>query len=170
MNALFISLLVLLLLALLFIAAPLINKNYRNTLSWTAVSFSAGLLIMGSLSLYLWLGSSADYLSWRQYNEVHYDKLHKLQAELSNPEIVNHIKNHLELHPEDTKGWYYLGEVYLFKHQYSAAKHAFAKVLKQDPNNAKVIMLHAKAEYFANNGSITAATRQQLETIKGNTT
>ncbi len=153
MSGLIISLGVCLLAITVFSSLPLFHKHYRHTLSWRKHSIALCLLIIFSLSLYSLIGAAPSLATWKKHYQAHYQVMDHLQQKLSNPKVLDHLKAHLKQHPEEIKGWFYLGELYLFKREYANAEKAFAKVLQLAPNNKRAMMLKAQAKYYQDNAT-----------------
>lgn len=69
--------------------------------------------------------------------------------------VIQRFLSYLAAHPEDAKGWYLLGRLYLDQGNLVKAADAFKHSLKHDPKNTEVMAQYAQTLYFLNHQQLT---------------
>lgn len=131
MLSLFILLTIFILLALFILAIPFFKKNNANK---KTVFYSSVFIILFSFVIYIKEGNLLSYDEWITHGQSHYQLQLKISQLGGIDTIIDTIKQKLEKNPNDAKGWYLLGKLYLGKQDREAAKIAFkrAKELELD--------------------------------------
>ncbi len=110
----------------------------------TATIFSRGffltsiLTLVFSLSLYQFTGNHAALKEWLAHGKQHYllqDQMNQLGGFDG---IIAQIKKKLALNPDDAKGWFILGRLYLANENYDDAIAALSKAEKLQPDNPEI--------------------------------
>ncbi len=131
------------LVALFIISRPLIKERWVTLLILIAFPIV-------SILLYLHLGGSQSlqhYWALKRESKIVKAEL----AKIKNPQqIINQLKNHLNLHPDSPKGWYLLGRLYLGEQQFAKARQAFWKAYHLKPEDVEYAVALAQASFFNN--------------------
>ncbi len=70
-------------------------------------------------------------------------------------QVVQKFLSYLAAHPEDAKGWYLLGRLYLDQGNVVKAADAFKHSLKNDPKNGEIMAQYAQTLYFLHHQELT---------------
>lgn len=108
--------------AILLLSAPFLkNHSYLGLLG--TLSF----LIIASIGLYSFFGSTKNTILWETQGKTHYQLLMQFNQLGGIDGIIDKIKNRLAQNPNDPEGWRILGKMYLFKKETQKANEAFKK-------------------------------------------
>lgn len=70
-------------------------------------------------------------------------------------QVIQRFLSYLAAHPEDAKGWYLLGRLYLDQGNVVKAADAFKHSLKNDPKNGEIMAQYAQTLYFLHHQELT---------------
>lgn len=108
----------------LLIAIPFIkNKTLLSKSFFVMLIF----VVIFSLGLYFTLGSSNHLRNWQTKGRDHYALLVQMEQLGGIDGMIAQIKQKLAVNPEDKKGWFILGRLYLAKNDRENAEKAFAR-------------------------------------------
>lgn len=126
-------------LALAALLVPLVREGRRTGHSRGVFVLSLGIALvlpLGAGMLYLTVGTPA------ALNGVSAQQ----QAQISLPQAIAELRNHLAQQPDDQQGWMLLAQTSTMLHKPSDARDAYEHVLKLDPNNAEAMVGWAESD------------------------
>jgi len=124
-----------LLIAILLLFIPkLIHKN----LATRYFIFTSFFLVICSLSLYFFTSRPAGLRYWLTEGQSHYQLQQQIKSLGGLTGMIQRIKIKLQENPNDAKGWFILGKLYLANQQHEQAKKAFEKSLTLNPNDPTI--------------------------------
>lgn len=135
MLALYSLIVLMSLIAISIMAIPFL-KYHRNRFSLFFI-FSFALIIC-SLALYQFTGNSTALNEWLTKGKNHYALLVQYNKLGGIDGIINRIQARLKIDPNDAKGWFILGKLYLMKNNIKAAKPALEKAHQLQPENTEI--------------------------------
>jgi cytochrome c-type biogenesis protein CcmH/NrfG len=160
MMELITGIIILTLVALLFVIIPLI----KHKAIFTALIIFVLLPLIAGILYFHW-GKANGLLSYA----AHQQQALRVKAELAkikNPQqVVDQLQTYLHDHPNNPKGWYLLGKVYLTQNNYREALTALTKAHEQAADNIEYSVAYAMAVFFTNQKQLTPATKQLLEQV-----
>lgn len=126
----------LLLSALGVLAIPFIRSTH-SVLSKDFIAISI-ITILFSVVLYQSFGQTSAVRLWFTEGKNHYNLMIELQQLGGIEGIITRLQDKLSANPNDAKGWFILGKLYYSKHDYEAARAAFAKAHELKPDDAEI--------------------------------
>lgn len=117
------------------------------------------IIMVTAFSCYAYLGSAEKLPSyWRIVREQ--QQVQEALAELKTPlSVIHKLQTQLARHPEDAKGWYLLGRLYLVTRQVDHACDAFKKSIALEPQNPDALVQYAQALFIQNHMRMTTQSR-----------
>ncbi len=118
-----------------------------------------------AIGAYLLWGNPKVVLSHlqQQQNQV---AAQKMLAELKTPEqVIDKLKQAIQANPQDPKGWFLLGRLYMDMQNFSAARQAFAKANQLQPNDPDIMLNYAQVLFVQNHNQLTPLAKQLLQNI-----
>lgn len=113
-------------------------------------------LPVGGMGLYWHLGAWND-LERHWQNKKNLALSQQELKKMHNPwQVVAKLKRYLQQNPQQAKGWYLLGKLYLDHQQYQRASEAFGKALQADPKLPLYQTAYAEALFFANHNRLNS--------------
>lgn len=89
--------------------------------------------------------------------------LEQMQVEL--PDVIRALQGHVQQNPADHHAWYVLGASYMQLRMPEQAELAFSRAMDLDRENADYLLGYTQASVMLNDGKLTPALRQSLETL-----
>lgn len=152
------------LIAALFFLIPLLQKsNYKSGIV---------LLLLFAGGAYLLYGHWGSGQRWLQMVREHDDRIEMtaMTEALKNPEqLTLRMADFMSKHPNNPKGWYLLGRLYLSMEKYPNALAAFRKAHELLPNNYDYNTRYAEAIFFSNNRRLNDFAIHLLQIVLQNT-
>lgn len=155
------SLIALLLLSLLFALAFPLWINHRSTLltkPFTELWLLVAMLFLLPASAIFLYGQWGGYQALGQFyalSDIHTQMQTKKLADSSVQTVTTQFVHYLKMHPQDTKGWYLLGRLYLDQGNLKNAVDAFKHSFESDGDkNSEVTAQYAQALYFLNHQTL----------------
>ncbi len=142
-------------------------------IQWRSLSHK---ILYSALFSVLWLlVTGALYWHWGSWPELREDwqrrensvEVAKIMAEHQrNPQqLIRWFNQRLAQHPADSKGWYYLGKLYMEQNQYQNAVQAYQQALHLNARDILYKTAYVEACFFANKRHLNNDTRQLLQTV-----
>lgn len=91
-----------------------------------------------AISSYWFANDKSTLNAWLSGGKQHYQLLLKVDELGGIDAIITRMEKTLAAHPNDAKGWFILGKLYLSKQQYQAALDAFTKAHKLAPDDTDI--------------------------------
>lgn len=123
-------LILMLLVAIAFIALPF--AKHRQIFSKKFLA-STSLVVLLAVGLYFLLGDYRGLSQWMSQGREHYQLMATFESLGGVDGAISRIENRLLENPNDAKGWFILGKLYLSKHEDAKAKAAFENARKLTP-------------------------------------
>jgi len=148
------------LLSVFFIWKPIRASTQKN-LGW-AILISVPVLALG---LYWKLGA------WRELDHYWMQKqqavlVKNALAQIKDPQqLVEQLKQFLQTHSHDAKGWHLLGNLYMHQDNYPGAVQAFAYAVKNDAEKIEYKVSYAQALFFVNDNKLTDQAQLLLKQV-----
>lgn len=138
MMLLYSLLFLMLFIAIVLLAVPLLkNKNY----SWKSFTVVSVAVVLFSVGLYSLTDNHTALEEWLLHGKEHYQLLVQYQELGGLDGIIKRVNAKVKANPNDAEGWYILGKLYLMKQNFPAAKKALEKAHQLKPNDGQI-------EYF----------------------
>lgn len=151
--------------AMLFIAWPLLKK-WGQTRLISARDKGLGLLaIVIPLSAYLFyvVWGNVDELKLSHAIERSVMSASEQERQVAHLEVISILEYQTQKHPNNFKSWYLLGDFYIQTKNFKKAADAFGKAVSLQPSDADALAQYAQALYFAGNHKLTFAITSTTE-------
>lgn len=132
LNFLLLSMLII---AIAIIAIPFIRSKIFISKRFFSI---AALISSVSLVLYYSLSDQSALTQWLTQGKQHYQLLMKVDELGGIDAIINRIQQRLATNPNDARGWFILGKLYLHQKDLKHAQDAFTKAHKLAPNDEEI--------------------------------
>jgi|GEM_PF-4857339 len=143
------------------------GKNWFTTPSKDTWIFSVVVILVPifALLLYFQLGASKQlsesYAISRAASAVSNQSFDVHQID----QVTQKFLHYLTQHPQDAKGWYLLGRLYLDQGNIASAVMSFKHSFDNDPQNSEVMAQYAQALYLFHHQQLTAETLQLVQKV-----
>lgn len=111
-----------------------------------------------------WGASDQLILAHQVKNEVQ-----KIKSEIANTgsiqNLVNRLKARIDKTPDDPKGWYLLGNLYLSHYELDQAVASYQKANSLKPNNPDIMIKLAEALFLKNNKKLTEESQLLVDKV-----
>jgi len=149
----------LLLPALVLVLWPL---RHRHRLTMILILFTLPLLALG---LYQYWGNSKALAQWYQEQD-HSELAEQFLRQYGSPDqIAALLIQRLQESPDNPRGWYLLGRLYLSEQRFDAASAAFSQAEQLDPDDLDIVFEYAQALYLNQDGQLDDQAKALLERI-----
>lgn len=124
MTQLYILFLVMIIVAMGFIAVPIIKDRSRSMKVCVIIFI---LVSIFSLGLYSLTGDKLGLQQWLAQGQKHYQVQQEVDRMGGVDGLIKSIEKKLNANPQDAEGWMILGKLYLHKHDDAAAQACFKR-------------------------------------------
>lgn len=135
MYALYGSLLLLLIAALGMLSIPFLRQGVLLSRRYAAI---AVFITFFSIILYHYQGAPREVNAWNTTGNKHYQLLTEYNKLGGIQGIISRIQLQLKNHPDDAKGWFILGKLYLANQDYAHATSALQKAHQLAPHDQEI--------------------------------
>lgn len=155
--------------AMSLVLFPVFNGSYSSLTqrNITLVILGCGLPILAIICYLQWGNSHGLKLALNAKQQAL--AVQKLRTQLQTPDqVIQALQKRLKQEPNNAKGWFLLGRVYVSLQAFKEASEAFAQAEKLDPNNPEVLFQYAQALYFYHHSLQGKATELLIKLLKSN--
>jgi len=162
---------VMLIVAAAMVSLPLVRQyenaeaGYNNRPSVILAVLLACLIPVSALFIYAKWGDLKGLHEW--FALKNQPKINtKMFAKLNTPQkVIDKLKQHLQVAPKSTKGWFLLGRLYFSLGQFANATNAMEHAHNLEKNNPYIAVQYAQALYFSHGRSLKGKAQQLVNQV-----
>jgi len=140
MYLLYVSLIIMIVIALAIILFPFIINKKIASLKFFSIIL---LFLFGTAGLYLYFNNLKQIKTWQTTGKEHYKLLSDVDKLGGIQKIILSIQQRLKDNPSDIRGWIILGKIFISLHRFDQAKQALNKAQQIEPDNLEVKQIKA---------------------------
>jgi cytochrome c-type biogenesis protein CcmH len=129
--------------------------------------FSVAITLLPVIAIFLYAqwGASQQLAQFYAISKVAATMQQKQGGKLEVKEVIAKLVGYLNVHPNDAKGWYLLGRLYLDQNAIAKASESFKHSLANDPQNTEVMAQYAQALYLNDHHRLTPETMALIQKV-----